>query len=262
VRVVAAGGVSDYFDAITLANKICERPGFISEGGAKNAARRDGMGTTVLSAVGLSGAIPDWYVQAIGSGTGAIAAHEANIRLNASGAFPVHNMRLLLTQNSPFTPVADAWEQKSRTMPPYEEEEAKRLIDQIDAKVLSNRSPPYGIAGGLYDALCASSGEVNTVTNKELQAARAMFEECEGCDICPEAGAAIAALMKALKEGQINKDALIMLNITGGGECGIRRDLNPQIISPSFVIENGSIGRNDAIDELCLKLRENRRELS
>ena len=47
--------------------------GFIAEGGAKNVARRDGMGTTVLSAVTTIGEIPDAYFQAVGSGTGAIA---------------------------------------------------------------------------------------------------------------------------------------------------------------------------------------------
>jgi len=77
-------------------------------------------------------------------------------------------MRLLLAQNSPFTPIADAWKQRSRTPVPRDVEEAKRQIDQIDAKVLSNRTPPYGIAGGLYDALREAGGEVSSVSNNEL----------------------------------------------------------------------------------------------
>ncbi|MFR4038353.1 MAG: hypothetical protein ACLTZT_11530 [Butyricimonas faecalis] len=37
------------------------RWGFSPGGGAKNVARRDGMGTTVLSAVEKIGRIPDYY---------------------------------------------------------------------------------------------------------------------------------------------------------------------------------------------------------
>ncbi|MBO7619801.1 MAG: pyridoxal-phosphate dependent enzyme, partial [Victivallales bacterium] len=39
---------ADYFDAIQLANHICELEPFFAEGGAKNVARRDGMGTVIL----------------------------------------------------------------------------------------------------------------------------------------------------------------------------------------------------------------------
>ena len=56
--------------------------GFMAEGGAKNVARRDGMATTMLSATTTIGQIPDYYFQAIGSGTGAIAAWEANLSYN------------------------------------------------------------------------------------------------------------------------------------------------------------------------------------
>ena len=77
VKLVATERGSDYFDAIYLSNIICELDKFYPEGGAKNVARRDGMGTTVLSAVTTIGRIPDYYFQAVGSGTGAMAAWEA-----------------------------------------------------------------------------------------------------------------------------------------------------------------------------------------
>ena len=47
-------------------------------------ARRDGMATTVLAVTHI-GRIPDYYFQAVGSGTGAIAAWEANLRLIEDG---------------------------------------------------------------------------------------------------------------------------------------------------------------------------------
>ena len=73
VKIMAAPHGADYYDAIALGDKACLSDRFLAEGGAKNIARRDGMGTTVLSAVEVIGRIPDAYFQAIGSGTGTIA---------------------------------------------------------------------------------------------------------------------------------------------------------------------------------------------
>lgn len=81
VKLICTPKGTDYFDAIDLSVKICKSPLFFEEGGAKNVARRDGMGTTVLSAATFIGEIPEYYFQAIGSGTGTIAAWEANLRL-------------------------------------------------------------------------------------------------------------------------------------------------------------------------------------
>jgi len=63
------------------------------------------MGTTVLSAADCIGRIPDVYFQAVGSGTGAIAAHEANERLLEDGRYGNHTMQLIPSQNVPFIPV-------------------------------------------------------------------------------------------------------------------------------------------------------------
>ena len=80
VKLICSKSGSDYYDAIYLSGIVSGINGFIPEGGAKNVARRDGMATTVLSAAAEIGQIPDYYFQAIGSGTGAIAAWEANLR--------------------------------------------------------------------------------------------------------------------------------------------------------------------------------------
>jgi cysteate synthase len=60
----------DYTDAIVVAEVVQSRPGFVPEGGAKNIARRDGMGTVMLDAALTIGRMPDHYFQAIGSSGG------------------------------------------------------------------------------------------------------------------------------------------------------------------------------------------------
>lgn len=63
------GTGNDYTDAINLAGRIAKLPGMVSEGGARNVARRDGMGTMMLDAAVTIGKMPDHYFQAVGSGT-------------------------------------------------------------------------------------------------------------------------------------------------------------------------------------------------
>ena len=218
VKLVATRSGSDYFDAIHLSNLACKCEGFVAEGGAKNVARRDGMGTTMLSATTEIGTIPDYYFQAVGSGTGAIAAWEANLRLIADGRFGNKMMKLMVSQNHPFVPIMNAWKAHSRDMLPFDDETARREVEAIDAKVLSNRKPPYPPAGGLFDALTETHGEVLSVTNEEARIAARLFAELEGNDIHPAAAVAVASLLQAINENKIEPEAIVMLNITGGGE--------------------------------------------
>jgi cysteate synthase len=242
VKLVAAGGDADYFDAIRLADQIGQIEGFQPEGGAKNVARRDGMGTTVLSAAALIGQIPDVYYQAIGSGTGAIAAYEAGLRLLGDGRYGQANLCLQLAQNAPFLPIYQAWQNRCREIETLSPETARLQASQIDATVLANRKPPYGLAGGLYDALQATGGNVASIGNTELRQAQALFQELEGCDISPESGVALAALQQRLDAGLERRDRCIMLNITGGGLEQIKSDLKPIMLEPDLIIPLDKIG--------------------
>lgn len=237
VKLVASRSGGDYFDAIHLSNLAVELDRFIPEGGAKNVARRDGMATTVLSAATTIGCIPEYYFQAVGSGTGAIAAWEANLRLIEDGRFGDHKMKLMVSQNKPFTPIFDAWKASSRPMLPLDDELARKQVEEIDAKVLSNRKPPYSLAGGLYDALVDSKGEVLLASNEEGKNAAALFEKTEGVDIHPAAAIATASLINSFAENKIDKDALIMLNITGGGEERYKRDRKLHYLKPSIIFD-------------------------
>ena len=218
VKLISCENGGDYFDAIHLSNLALKSKKFYTEGGAKNIARRDGMATTMLSAATTIGQIPDYYFQAVGSGTGAIAAWEANMRLVEDGRFGTTKTKLMVAQNAPFVPMYDAWRVDSRHMLPYDDNKARRDAEIIDAKVLSNRRPPYGIVGGLYDALKDTDGEVFAITNAAAKKAATLFEQTEGCDIHPAAAVATAALIKAVAEGKVDKTKIVMLNITGGGE--------------------------------------------
>ena len=235
VKLIACEKGGDYFDAINLSNIALKSSKCYAEGGAKNIARRDGMSTTVLSAVTTIGRIPDYYFQAVGSGTGAIAAWEANMRLIEDGRYGDNVMKLIVSQNAPFVPMYDAWRHESREMLPYDMKKARRDAELIDAKVLSNRRPPYSVAGGLYDALKATNGNILVATNAQSKRACKLFKELEGIDIYPAPGVALASLIKMVEAGEIAKDACVMLNITGAGEEAAKRGREMWHLKPSKV---------------------------
>lgn len=217
--IVAVRG--DYSDAIELADQLSARIGLARDGGVLNVARRAGMGAAMLNAVVNpvqgSGQLFDHYVQAVGSGSGAIAAWEMVQLLLADGRFGNTVTRMHIAQNNPFTPIVDAWHAGSREILSISEETAKERIHAVTADVLTHRKPPYGIHGGLYDMLQASRGMTWRVTNYNVFLAARMFREAEGIDIGPAAAVALDALRQAVQEGEIDKQDSVLLHVTGGG---------------------------------------------
>ena len=217
VKLVASPHGSDYYDAIALGDKICQDSRYFAEGGAKNVARRDGMGTTLLSAVEAIGKIPDAYFQAVGSGTGAIAAWENNLRLIEDGSYGNTKMKIFVAQNKPFTLLYDSWKAGRRCLADLDPDLGRHQAESILAKVLSNRKPPYSLAGGLFDALKDSNGDAFLASNDDIIYWILQFRNLEGFDIFPAPACAVHSLATAVKEGKVDKQDVIMLNITGGG---------------------------------------------
>ena len=218
VKLIAVPPGCDYYDAIRLGEKLCQDASrFFAEGGAKNVARRDGMGTTVLSAVEAIGRIPDAYFQAVGSGTGAIAAWENNLRLIEDGRFGSHKMKIFVAQNAPFTLLYDSWKSGKRELAALDPVVGRHQAETILAKVLSNRQPPYSVAGGLYDTLTDTGGDFYLATNEQVVSWIMRFRELEGTFLYPAAACAVQALESAVKDGSVGKEDVVMLNATGGG---------------------------------------------
>ena len=241
VTLIAVTGNADYADAIRVAGMIADLPAFLAEGGAHNVARRDGMGTVMLAGVECAGALPRHYVQAVGSGTGAIAAWEMAQRLVRDGRFGARVPRLHLAQNRPFTIMADAWERRSRHLPALDEAQAKQRIAAMRASVLSNRNPPYALAGGVYDALSDSAGIMYRVTNRQAERAAALFAASEGCDIDPAAAVAVAALQQAVARGAVRRDETVFLNITGGGLRRLHGERSVRRLAPDLVVDHRTV---------------------
>lgn len=236
--LVAVDG--DYADAIELAGIVAGRHDCCPEGGARNVARRDGMGTVLLAAVEALGALPDHYVQAVGSGTGAIAAWETAARLRRDGRFGSGPMRLHLVQCEPFAPLRDAWRARCRQPAPIPPEEGRRRSTAVYAPVLANRTPPWGIVGGLFDAMSDCGGSLEAVAIGEARRCGELFEECEGCDLDPAAAVAVAGLECAVRAGAIGRNDRVLLNLTGGGARRLAAAGEVRRQQPDLTVGRGS----------------------
>lgn len=215
----------DYSDAIAVGKQIAKLDGLIEEGGVRNVARRDGMGVVELEAAFSMHELPDYYFQAVGSGTGAISAWETFGRLIGDGRFGVKMPRIVIAQNLPFAPMVSAWQAgRAEIIADKDMKDAEDAIKEIYADVLSTRNPPYSIKGGVYDMLSSTNGMMYGITNDEAKDAEKLFVGEEGIDLDPAASVAVASLIKAVDDGSVKKEDKILLNITGGGYKRLKED--------------------------------------
>ncbi len=247
--IVLAEG--DYSNAIDLAKRIAMVMDYPFEGGVKNIAKRDGLGLVLLEAVSKIGKLPDRYFQAVGSGTGAVAVWEMAGRFLRDGRFGWKLPSLHLAQNLPFAPMTKAWNNGSRRL--AKEDLDPDLIAQITTRVISNRYPAYSVQGGVYDALLATKGKMYGIENDDVFAAMELFEKSEGIDIVPAAGVAVAALEDAVKNNHVDKNDTILLNITGGGENRLRKDMKTHRVKPAFISKD--ISDDDLKEFMCNLLK-------
>ena len=245
VKIVSLVGFTDYSDAIFLANRVAELDGFFSEGGVANVGRRSGLGTTMLAAVETIGRLPDYYFQAVGSGAGGIAVHEAARLLLRDGSYGDRLPRLMLSQNLPFVPLYSSWTAGRRELIKIDPDDGRRQIRQIAAHVLSNRQPPYSIRGGVFDVLTESEGEMLVADNLETLPRMQLFEEIEGIDIDPASAVAFTTLLKVARSGRLKHDALVLLNVTGGGRHRHHREVQLIPARPALQLDQQEIFLDD-----------------
>ena len=247
-----AVGDGDYADSIDVAKRIAMTLGFPFEGGVKNVAKRDGLGIAMLEGVSKIGRLPDHYVQAVGSGTGAVGAWEMAARFVKDGRYGARLPKLHLGQNLPFAPMLHAWEKGSRAL--FPEDLRPELISQITTRVLSTRYPAYSVLGGVYDALTATGGKMYGITNDAVYTAMEEYLKAEGIDLVPASGVAVATLRKAVQTGAIKKGDTVLLNITGGGETRLRQDRKTYTVVPKYISK--TITEKEIEELLCPVLKK------
>lgn len=235
----------DYSEAIDVSNKICELNEFVPEGGAKNIARRDGMATVMLDGTFKIGRIPNYYFQAVGSGTGGISAWEASMRLINDGRFGSELPVLKLAQNIPCAPLFNSLHGGV-----YSKDCPRGMYDSV----LFNRKPPYSLPGGVAEALKDTNGTIDGMTNEQAKEASKIFYKAEGADIMNAAAIAVAALIYNCETGKINKNDTVLLNITGGGEALYKKEKSIKYLQPDMTVNPENADINEISRKIINKL--------
>ncbi len=242
----------DYADSIDVARRIAKTLGFPFEGGVQNIAKRDGLGIAMLESVSKIGRLPDHYIQAVGSGTGAIGVWEMAERFLKDGRYGSKLPIMHLGQNLPFAPMLHAWNRRSRSLSP--DDLKLELVSRITTRVLSTRYPAYSVKGGIFDLLSATKGRMYGVENDAVYAGMKLFRENEGIDIVPASGVAVATLRQAVETGAIKKNETVLLNITGGGEERLKQDRRVYTVVPKYISK--AITEKEIEDLLCHGLKK------
>lgn len=244
---------AEYSDAIAFAEAMARLSGVYGEGGVRNIGRRDGLATVLYSAFEVMLRLPEYYFQAVGSGAGAVATHEAADRLRAAVGGTGRLPRLMLCQNAPFAPIYDSWKYGRDHGAGIRWRQYK--VEQMRADELANARPPFYIRGGVRDSLEQSSGEVMTAGNRSIDAAIEAFGELESIDIGPAAGTAVACLRDAARARRIPPDAPVLLNITSGGRQRLESDYSLVPAEPARHFNPAEVADGRALEEVAQMLR-------
>jgi cysteate synthase len=130
-------------------------------------------------------------------------------------------------------------------------ERFRDAIAYVHADELTNWAPPYEVRGGIYDSLLDSRGDVLAADNQSVRAAVDMFLELEGIDIEPAAGVAVACLWAAAKQGRVTRNAVVLLNVTGGGRLRLRQHYPLMTAVPQLRLTRKSLDSGEAVDRIA-----------
>jgi threonine synthase len=198
-----------FVEAAEYAGAYARRHGLASEGGFFNPGRREGLKLAFLEAADQAPAPIDWYVQAVSSAMGVYGAYKGArelLRLNRVTQLP----RLLCVQQETCAPMARAFAEGSETIRPH------HLVARptgIAEAIL--RGDPTRAYPRIRRIVIESRGDFASVSEAEIRAARRRVETCEAISPCFSAATAVAGLIKRVGAGAIDRDALVVVNLTG-----------------------------------------------
>lgn len=157
----------------------------------------------------LGGAVPDVVLYPTGGGTGLIGMWKAFDEMEALGWIPKGTRpRLVAVQAQGCAPVAKAFHEGSERTEPWPDPHTRAYGLRV----------PSPLGGFLcLRALRETKGTAITVSEDEMQLATIALAARSGIDVCPEGGAAWAALHKLRDRGLVQPTDTVVVFNTGAG---------------------------------------------
>jgi len=157
----------------------------------------------------LGWTLPDAIIYPTGGGTGLIGMWKAFLELREAGWLPATaQTRLFSVQSTGCAPVVQAFEAGA----------AATTAWNNPVTVASGLRVPAPLGGALVlRGLRETGGAAVAVPDEELSAAEQRVAGTEGLDMCPEGGAAVAALAKLVERGIVRQEHRVVVFNTGAG---------------------------------------------
>jgi threonine synthase len=201
---------ASFVEAFNYAGMYAAEHKHVSERGFFNLGRREGLKLAYLEACDQVPGTIDWYVQAVSSAMGVYGTYKGAKEL--LGLRHIERLpRLLCVQQESCAPMVHAYEEGCEAIEPRHI--VKRPEGIAEAILRGDPSRVYPYVKGI---VVESGGDFVSVSEAEIREARRMVEELEGVSPCFSASAAVAGLIKNVRQDRFPRGDTVLVNLTGG----------------------------------------------
>lgn len=179
--------------------------------------RREGLKTVYLEAALQVRGDVEYYIQGVSSAIGVYAAARAARELRALGlsrSLP----RLVCAQEASCAPMARAFARGAESIAAADIIDRPRGVAKATHRGNPTRTYPI-----MRQTVIESGGTMVVVDEEAIERSRALALQTEGLDICAASALAIAAAGDLAQSGRVARDAVVLLNLTGGDRPPSRR---------------------------------------
>lgn len=211
---IAAGAelllVKDHVsDAGRLIAEKVKREGLYNTSALKEPYRIEGKKTIGFEIIEqMNFELPDVILYPAGTGVGIVGIHKALQELQEIGWISGPLPRLVAVQSEGCAPIVKAWEnQQTEAM----------ILEQSSTEACSMQVPKAIGDFLVLDTIYQTGGAAITVTDKEISVEQEQVTKMEGCFLCPEGAATLAAARILRANGWIEEEEKVVALNTGAG---------------------------------------------
>jgi threonine synthase len=196
----------NYDQTKQIASQFAQRRNLFLDRGASSIPSRESMKTIAYEIVEQLGwQTPDWYIQAVSGGMGPLGVYQGFKELYSMGLIS-HIPKLAVIQADGCSPMVQAFKAGKDV--------AEAVISNTRIIILATGDPGKSYTY-LWNLVQSYGGLMESVTDAEAFAAMRALAKSEGMAVEPATAVAFAGLEKMLKNGDISKEELVVVNCTG-----------------------------------------------
>ena len=196
----------NYDQTKQIASQFAQRRNLFLDRGASSIPSRESMKTIAYEIVEQLGwQTPDWYIQAVSGGMGPLGVYQGFKELYSMGLIS-HIPKLAVIQAEGCSPMVQAFKAGKDV--------AEAVISNTRIIILATGDPGKSYTY-LWNLVQSYGGLMESVTDAEAFAAMRALAKSEGMAVEPATAVAFAGLEKMLKNGDISKEELVVVNCTG-----------------------------------------------